>query len=85
MAIWRPGSQQGQHLWLTCDSPLVWRGSSGHRGGREGRGLALGEGQAHWRQVSWKASRVRKSLHVGGRPSCRNFPQRWQGAWKSFM
>lgn len=36
-------------------------------------------------QVSWKASSVRKSLQVGGRPSCRNFPQRWHGAWNSFM
>lgn len=44
-----------------------------------------GLGKGYCRQVSWKASRVRKSLHVGGRPSCRNFPQRWHGAWNSFM
>lgn len=45
-------------------------------------GQALG---SYCLQVSWKASSVRKSLHVGGSPSCRNFPQRWHGAWKSFM
>lgn len=39
----------------------------------------------HCLHVSWKASRVRKSLQVGGSPSCRNFPQRWQGVWNSLM
>lgn len=62
--------------------PLLWASSDPSS---TSRCSLLASRLGHWRHVSWKASKVRKSLQVGGRPSCRNFPQRWHGAWNSLM